>query len=95
MTSDEPVAIPPVPPIHPSHRRLDQGNNYLSAAASRNAAQTVYPQEMPPNFFPQKCDHFCSSQATHLNRFLQLVEDSTTRLLFVSFEVSFTEVHGD
>jgi hypothetical protein len=85
MTSDEPVAIPPVPPIHPSHRRLNQGNNYLSVAASRNAAQ----------FFPQNCDHFRGSQAIHCNCFLQLAEDSTTRSLFVSFAVSFAEVHGD
>ncbi len=68
MASDEPVAIPPVPPIHPSHRRLNQGNNYLSAAASRNAAQTVYPTPKSPNLFPQKCDHFRGSQAIHSNR---------------------------
>ncbi len=78
------MAIPPVPPIHPSRRRLDQGNNYLSAAASSNAAQTVYPTPKPPNLFPQKCDHFRGSQAIHRNRFLQLA-----RSLFVSFVVSF------
>lgn len=95
MASDEPVAIPPVPPIHPSRHRLNQGNNYLSAAASRNAAQTVYPTPKSPNLFPQKCDHFRGSQAIHRNRFLQLAEDSTTRSLFVSFAVSFAEVQGD
>jgi hypothetical protein len=78
------VAIPPVPPIHPSHHRLDQGNNYFSAAASRNATQTIYPTPKSPNLFPQKCDHFRGSQAIHHNRFLQLA-----RSLFVRFAVSF------
>ena len=61
------MAIPTVPPIHLSRRRLDQGNSCLSAAASRNAAQTVYPTPKSPNLIPQKCDHFRGSQAIHRN----------------------------
>jgi hypothetical protein len=57
-------------------------------AASRNAAQTVYPTPKSPNLFPQKCDRFCGSQAIHCNHFLHKAEDSTSRLLFVSFAVS-------
>ena len=99
MTSDEPMAIPPVPPIHPSRHRLNQGNNYLSAAASRNAAQTVYPTPKSPNLFPQKCDHFriaiafASGRQHNAVAFCELrglIRGSTRRLL-----LRFTEVYRD
>ncbi len=71
---------------------------FIPAIADSTKATTTFQQlhqEMPPNYFPQKFDHFRGSQAIHCDRFLQLAGDSTMRSLFVSFAVSFAEVHGD
>ncbi len=75
-----------------------QSLSFIPAIADSTKATTTFQwlhQEMPPNFFPQNCDHFRGLQAIHCNRFLQLAEDSTTRSLFVSFTVSFAEVQGN
>ena len=53
------------------------------------------PHSQIAKLVPSKMRSLSRFAAFHRNRFLQLAEDSTTRSLFVSFAVSFAEVHGD